>query len=240
MKVGRHDLPGWHPWQIKARGRHCLSGSRPTRLAILTGPPGQPSERSCPGQLSACIPPLFECNTVLTKLALERNNLDEYTAISAPYCSSGRLHDLHDWNRSLVPLSKRDGAIYAQPGLAVSLPPDVGELLSRFLILVCGSMTRYRDIMLDVHCALSALAAAASVATARKAIALPAGKSRAMRPQAGALSSSSMHARARPWGSGMRAGMPEVLPMSANAHVSSKEEEDDLTPEPDAGVHKRV
>lgn len=106
----------------------------------------------------------FECNTVLMTLTLERNNLDQFIEPSVPHYLSGRLHDLHERNRSLAPLSKQDGAIYAQPGLPISLPPDAGELLSRFLMLVSSSMYSYRHTMVDVHCALNALAGTAAVA----------------------------------------------------------------------------
>lgn len=181
----------------------------------------------------------FECNTVLTTLQLERNNLDEYTEGCVPDCPTGRLHDLHERNRLLVPLSKRDGAIYAQTGLMVSLPRDVGELLSRFLILVSGSMPRYRDVMLDVHCALNAQAAANKGAKPRNARVRPAGKSRAVRLQVGASSSSSMHARAQPRAYEMREGAPEVLSMSAYARASFEDQEGSMS-EPDAGVDKRA
>ena len=120
----------------------------------------------------------FERNAVLMDLTLEQNNLDQFIEASVPGSLGGRLHDLHQRNRSLTPISKRDAAVYAQPGLPVSLPLDAGELLSRFLLLVSSSMECYQNTMVDVHCALNASTRTGALAPTAKPLAYPNGRRR--------------------------------------------------------------
>lgn len=110
----------------------------------------------------------FQCNAVLMHLVLINNNLDQFIEPSIPYLLGGRLDDLQQRNRTLASLSMQDGAMFAQPSLPVALPLEVGQLLSRYLILVSKSTEHYEDTIVDVHAALNACAREAEAERSRQ------------------------------------------------------------------------
>ena len=110
----------------------------------------------------------FQCNAVLMHLVLINNNLDQFIEPSIPYLLGGRLEDLQQRNRTLSSLSRQDSAMFAQPSLPVALPQEVGQLLSRYLILASKSTEHYEDIIVDVHAALNACAREAEAERARQ------------------------------------------------------------------------
>ena len=110
----------------------------------------------------------FQCNPVLIHLSLMNNNLDQFIEPTIPYLLGGRLDDLQQRNRTLASLSMQDGERFAQPSLPVALPAEVGQLLSRYLILVSKSTEHYEDTIVDVHAALNACAREAEAERARQ------------------------------------------------------------------------
>lgn len=114
----------------------------------------------------------LQCNPVLMHLVLINNNLDQFIEPSIPYLLGGRLDDLQQRNRTLASLSMQDGAMFAQPSLPVALPLEVGQLLSRYLILVSKSTEHYEDTIVDVHAALNACAREAEAERSRQNTAL--------------------------------------------------------------------
>lgn len=185
----------------------------------------------------------FERNAVLMDLALERNSLNGYTEASEPHSLRGRLHDLHQRNRSLAPLAKRDAAVYAQPGLAVSLPPDAGELLSRFLMLVSSSMECYRNTMVDIHCALNAGARTGAPAPTAKPMAYPNGMGRngnmhTNGSSSSSISSSDAHALSQPLHDAIQAAMLSRPWTALDASDWEGEENECLVSDPFPGFCK--